>query len=259
MAQYGQDTTEDEFSYERDVEPMVGSYFKSLQSSGIDFNTQVRMVESERKRLETNLFNEAAVRANAQKVEITRLQLENARREAAGSRSNIQGASALARQLDYVMTQVPEEEQPVVISRLGLANAALIESNPIAKFAFSTAEKGISSSRKSQAQTDRVVLTKGIMDSLGSVKLARDDYSKKPIDAFEDEGSEDKVNTIISTFGSQEQQKEAEGSTAMGKLGIARKIRNGYTKSILTNGAQQQQTQSPRSLYKKPSGSLITP
>jgi hypothetical protein len=258
MAQYGQDTTEDEFSYERDVEPMVGSYFKSLQSSGIDFNTQVHMVESERKRLETNLFNEAAVRANAQKVETTRLLLENARREAAGSRSNIQGASALARQLDYVMTQVPEEEQPVAISRLGLANAAMIESNPIAKFAFSTAEKGVSSSRKSQAQTDRVALTKGIMDGLGSVKLARD-YSKKPIDAFEDEGSEDKVNTIISTFGSQEQQKEAEGSTAMGKLGIARKIRDGYAKSILTNGAQQQQTQSPRSLFKKPSGSLITP
>ena len=258
MAQYEQDTTEDEFSYERDVEPMVGSYFKSLQSSGIDFNTQVRMAESERKRLETNLFNEATVRAKAQDVEITRLQLEDARRKAASSRSNIQGASALARQLDYVITQVPEEEQPIVISRLGLANAALIENNPVAKFAFSTVEKGVSSSRKSQAQTDRVALTKSIMDNLGSVKLARD-YSEKPIDAFEDEGSEDKVNTVISTFGSPEQQKEAEGSTAMGKLGIARKIRDEYTKSILTGGVQQQQTQSPRSLFKKPSGSLITP
>jgi hypothetical protein len=258
MAQYGQDTTEDEFSYERDVEPMVGSYFKSLQSSGIDFNTQVRMAESERKRLETNLFNEAAVRANAQKVEITRLQLENARRESASSRSNIQGASALSQQLDYAMTQVPEEDRPLVIGRLGVANAELITNNPVAKSAFSAAEKSVNSRRRSKAETDRLALTKDIMDGLGSVKLARD-YSKKPIDAFEDEGSEDKVNTVISTFGSTDQQKEAEGSTAMGKLGIARKIRDEYTKSILTGGTQQQQTQSPRSLFKKPSGSLITP
>jgi hypothetical protein len=216
-----------------------------------------RMSESYGRKLEADYANEAAVRQRAQQVEITRLQLDEARRESASSRSNIQGASALSRQLDYAMTQVPEEERPLVIGRLGVANAELITNNPVAKSAFSAAEKSVNSRRRSKAETDRLALTKDIMDGLGSVKLARD-YSKKPIDAFEDEGSEDKVNTVISTFGSTDQQKEAEGATAMGKLGIARKIRDEYTKSILTGGTQQQK-QSPRSLYKKPSGSLITP
>jgi hypothetical protein len=257
MAQY-EETEEDVFSYEKDITPLRKSYFQDVMGdSRISPAAAARMSESYGRKLEADYANEAAVRQRAQQVEITRLQLDEARRESASSRSNIQGASALSRQLDYAMTQVPEEERPLVIGRLGVANAELITNNPVAKSAFSAAEKSVNSRRRSKAETDRLALTKDIMDGLGSVKLARD-YSKKPIDAFEDEGSEDKVNTVISTFGSTDQQKEAEGATAMGKLGIARKIRDEYTKSILTGGTQQQ-TQSPRSLYKKPSGSLITP
>ena len=85
-----QDTTKDEFSYETQVTSLMASYYKSLRSSGIDINTQTRMLEAERKRLESNFHNELTVRARAQKFEITRLQLEAARRKLSSSIANTQ-------------------------------------------------------------------------------------------------------------------------------------------------------------------------
>jgi hypothetical protein len=116
---------------------------------------------------------------------------------------------------------------------------------------FTSAQKGVTGSTR-KASTDQFQMTKGFMDDLDKVKLAKD-YAGKPIDEFEDEGSLGMVSTVIDLYGTPELQAQAAEATAKEKLGIARRIRTDYYKSVMKGQSAPQgtTTQSPRSLFKK--------
>ena len=230
----------------------MGGYFKSLQSSGLDINTQARMLRSERSRLEADYANEAAVRQRAQQVEITRLQLEESRRESSAKIGNMQRVAELQSILSNAMSdKVSDDERPKLVSQIGIQYAPLIGTSEIAKTMFTSAQKGVTGSTR-KASTDQFQMTKGFMDDLDKVKLAKD-YAGKPVDEFEDEGSLGMVSTVIDLYGTPELQAQAAEATAKEKLGIARKIRTDYYKSVMKGQSAPQgtATQSPRSLYKK--------
>jgi len=125
MAEY--EDTGEEFSYENDVAPLMGSYFKSLQSSGIDFNAQMRMLDAQRKRIQTEFADEATVRQRAQQVEITRLQLDEARRESSSKIGNMQKVAELQSILSNAMSdKVSDNDRPKLVSQIGIQYAPLI-------------------------------------------------------------------------------------------------------------------------------------
>lgn len=250
MAEY--EDTGEEFSYENDVAPLMGSYFKSLQSSGIDFNAQMRMLDAQRKRIQTEFADEATVRQRAQQVEITRLQLEESRRESSAKIGNMQRVAELQSVLsDAMSNKVSDAERPKIVSQIGIQYAPLIGTSEVAKTMFTSAQKGTTGSTR-KASTDQFQMTKGFMDDLDKVKLAKD-YAGKPVDEFEDEGGLGMVSTVIDLYGTPELQAQAAEATAKEKLGIARKIRTDYYKSLMKGQSAPQgtATQSPRSLFKK--------
>jgi hypothetical protein len=242
----------EQFSYERDVTPLMGNYFKRLQSSGLSPLAQAKLYEAKTQEAQAGFANEAAARTKAMEFEKTRLQLENARRESSSKIGNMQRVTELQSILSNAMSdKVSDDERPKLVSRIGIQYAPLIGTSEVAKTMFTSAQKGVTGSTR-KASTDQFQMTKGFMDDLDKVKLAKD-YAGKPIDEFEDEGSLGMVSTVIDLYGTPELQAQAAEATAKEKLGIARKIRTDYYKSVMKGQSAPQgtTTQSPRSLYKK--------
>ena len=252
MAEY-EETEEDVFSYEKDITPLRKSYFQDVMSdSRISPAAAARMSESYGRKLEADYANEAAVRQRAQQVEITRLQLEESRRESSSKIGNMQRVAELQSILSTAMSdKVSDDERPKLVSQIGIQYAPLIGTSEVAKTMFTSAQKGVTGSTR-KASTDQFQMIKGFMKDLDTVKLAKD-YAGKTIDEFEDEGSAGKVDTVISLSNNPDLQAQAAEATAKEKLGIARKIRTDYYKSVMKGQSAPQgtATQSPRSLYKK--------
>lgn len=252
MAQY-EETEEDVFSYEKDITPLRKSYFQDVMSdSRISPAAAARMSESYGRKLEADYINETAVKQRAQQVEITRLQLDEARRESSSKIGNMQKVAELQSILSTAMSdKVSDDERPKLVSQIGIQYAPLIGTSEIAKTMFTSAQEGVTGSTR-KASTDQFQMTKGFMDDLDKVKLAKD-YAGKTIDEFEDEGSAGRVDTVISLSNNPDLQAKAAESTAKGKLDIARKIRTDYYKSVMggQSAPQGTATQSPRSLFKK--------
>ena len=239
----------EQFSYERDVAPLMGNYFKRLQSSGLSPLAQAKLYEAKTQEAQAGFANEAAARTKAMEFEKTRLALDDVRSKSLQARGDMQSLGALQSILDDALTSTPREQHREVVAGLRVKLAPLIESNEMAKSMFNSVQKSFTSS-KSSATDDSTKHADKIFEGLGSVELAVDD-ANRPIDEFKDEGSRGKVMRVITQFATDEEKAKAAEAPASVQLKIARDAQTRWDVSKLQGQSGQPQTQSPRSLYGK--------
>ncbi len=244
--------TNEDFSYEGDIQPLMNRYFDIATSGGASGATQLGFLRNQRAQLQNEEAKSLELKMRGMQFEKAKITLENSRRESASKIGNMQKVAELQSILSTAMgDQVTDDERAKIVSRIGIQYAPIIGTSDIAKTMFTSAQKGVTGSSRSSSK-DQFEIAKGFMNDLDSVKLAKD-YAGKPVDEFEDEGSFGKVSTVIDLFGTPELQAQAAEATAKEKLGIARKIRTDYYKSAMQgqSATQGPTTQSPRSLFKK--------
>jgi hypothetical protein len=232
----------EQFSYERDVTPLMGNYFKRLQSSGLSPLAQAKLYEAKTQEAQAGFANEAAARTKAMEFEKTRLALEENRRKSIAAQENMGALNQLQKTLDFGLTQVPEDKQANYFARASIQFANLIGTDTSAKSMFDNVQKSIS-----KKDSDAEKLTNNIFSALDKVNFGKD-YVGNTIDAFDSAGSAGAVQRAIKLGTPEEQQKAAEMTPAE-QLEAALAIRARRDAAIL-QGTQKQQ--GPRSLFTSP-------
>jgi len=245
MAEYQKATEGDEFSYEGDIQPLMTNYFNAVQRSGLGRAAQVNALVSEQNRLQVNAARDMELKQRAQQFEVTKLQLEDARRKSSSTFGRNEAVDALDQQLNVALN-APEDQRKGLVSQIGVKLAPLIVNNEIAKFKFTTALQATTGT--SRATSDDKAVT-SMMSGLDSVKMGEDQL-KRPINEFKDPVSAGKVTDIIDIFGTPEEQQAAAEASPIDKFGIARTIRSKYMKSKV-QGVTPQAQAGPKSLFAK--------
>ena len=150
--------------------------------------------------------------------------------------------NALQRQLEFGLTEVPEEQRPTYFAKVGVANGVLLGSDEAAKSMMGSAFKGLSSSK----DNSRMEHQNSILKGLDSVKFG-ENYGS-PTGNFADVGEKAKVDRVIASLGTSEEQQQAAELSAQELYGLAKNIRTRYDASILSGG-KAATTSSPRSLF----------
>lgn len=236
------ENTADSFSYEGDIQPLMGRYFDMAVGSGASGATQLGFLREQRSRLQNEEAKSLELKARGMQYETAKLALEEARRKSIAAQESMGALGQLQKTLDAGLTQVPESQRANYIARVGVQFGSLIGTNDIAKSMFGAAQKGITTK---DSNADK--LTNKMFDDLDGVEFG-EDYAGKQTNTFKDQGSAGKVQRVITNFGTPEEQQQASNLTAAEQLDIARKIRERRDAAIL-QGGQQQKQQGPRSLF----------
>jgi hypothetical protein len=235
--------TDDTFSYEGDIQPMMNRYFNMAASSGASGPVQLSFLRDQRARLQNEEARSLELKARGMQFETTKLKLEEERRKSINARESIGALGQLQETLDVGLTQVPEDKRSNYIARVGVQFGGLIGSNDIAKSMFGAAQKGATTPKKDDKAEK---LEDTIFKGLDNVKFG-EDYLGNPTNAFDSAGSAGAVQRAIKLGTPEEQQKAAEMTPAE-QLEAALAIRARRDAAIL-QGGQQQKTQGPRSLF----------
>jgi len=246
MANEQDDTENPDFSYEGDIQPLMSNYFNAVQRSGLGRAAQVSALVSEQNRLQTSAARDLELKQRAQQFEVTRLQLEDARRKATSALGRNEAVDALGQQLTMAITKAPEDQRKNLVSQIGIQFAPLIANNETAKAQYNSAIHATTG--VSRATSDDKAAT-SMMSGLDSVKMG-EDIAKRPINEFKDPVSAGKVTDIIDVFGTPEEQQAAAAASPIDKFGIARTIRSKYMKSKVQGVTPQTQV-GPKSLFAK--------
>lgn len=232
------------FSYERDVAPLAGSYFKRLESSGLRPEAQAMLYQSRVKGLESNFSEETQARAKAMEFERAKLLLEDARSKSYETRLNMSALGDIQEQLAFTLDNTPKEDIKLELNKLRVKLGPSVELNPVAKSMFDSIQKNTTSraDNTSSRHADK------IFEGLGSVKLATGFGNDS--DQFEDAGSSNKVSRVITNFATEEEKAQAANAPASVQLDIALAAQARYDAAKLQGGDTQTQTQSPRDLFK---------
>jgi len=245
MPSYRSATEEQPMTYEGDIQPLVSNYFNAMSNSGLSGGAQIRAVEAERNRLQVSAARDLELKQRAQQFEVTRLQLEDARRKSVSALGMNEAVDNLGQQLTMAL-KAPEEQRKVIVSQIGINLAPLIANNETAKFRYNAALSATTGT--SRATSDDKAIT-SMMSGLDSVKMGEDQL-KRPINEFKDPVSAGKVTDIIDIFGTPEEQQAAADASPIDKFGIARSIRSKYMKSKV-QGVTPQTQAGPKSLFAK--------
>ena len=229
------------FTYEGDVQPLMSNYFNAVNRSGLG----VGLLQTERNRLEANSARDLELKQRAQQFEVTRLQLEDARRKSTSSLGMNEAVSALGQQLSMGLS-LPEQDRKLFTSKIGISFAPIIAGNEIAKGMYKAAQDA--NTGTSRSNTDDKYIT-DMMGNLNKVKMG-EDMMKRPTDAYKDEVSAGYVGDIITVFGTPEDQQASDLASPLEQFKIARGIRNKYMMSK-NKGAVPTAVQSPRTLFSK--------
>jgi hypothetical protein len=234
-------TKAQDFSYEGDIQPLMNQYFNVAANSGLSGDAQISFLRGQRSRLEGQADKAMDLKLRGIAFEDAKLRLEENRKKSLSARDNMTALSALQQQLDFGLTQVPEEQRPNYLARVAVANGELIGSDESAKSMVGSAFKGLSSSKDNSRMEHQNTILKG----LDSVKFG--EVYGSPTGDFADVGEKAKVERVVALGTSEEQQQAAEMS-AQELYGLAKNIRTRYDASILSGG-KAATTSSPRSLF----------
>jgi hypothetical protein len=237
-------TTTDSFSYEGDIQPLMGRYFDMAVGSGASGATQLGFLREQRSRLQNEEAKSLELKARGMQYETAKLALEENRRKSLMQRENMGTLNELQKTLDFGI-QLPEEEQPKFFARTSIQFGNLIGTDERAKSMFGNVIKTLPSASKKETPAEK--LTNKIFDDLDDVEFG-EDYAGKQTNTFKDQGSASKVQRVINRFGTPEEKQGAVELTPVEQLDIARKIRERRDAAIL-QGGQQQKQQGPRSLF----------
>jgi hypothetical protein len=237
------------FDYEADIAPLRGQFFQAAANTGLPMAEQAKLVRGSMERLERDKMRSLEMQRTAMQFEATKLQLEQARRSFADQQRGMAALSDLQKQLEFAVRNVPAGERNQAIGIIGINNAEVLATNPIAKSMFDSAIKG---ARTTTTDTTRDATVKSLLGKIDKAAVAKD-YAGRPLNEFADEGSAYAVDTVIELLGSPEDKQLAADASPKDKLGIARKIRTEQYKSALSGGDSRPKTPSPRSLFLKPS------
>ncbi len=235
--------TDDTFSYEGDIQPLMGRYFDMAVGSGASGVTQLGFLREQRSRLQNEEAKSLELKARGMQYETAKLALEENRRKSLMQQENLGALNMLQKTLDFG-TQLPEEEQPKFFAKTSIQFGNLIGTDERAKSMFGNVLKALPT--VSKKETDAEKLTNKIFDDLGDVEFGKD-YVGTTTNTFKDQGSADRVQRVIN-FGTPEEKQSAADFTPAEQFDLARKIRERRDAAIL-QGGQQQKTQGPRSLF----------
>jgi len=245
MAEYVEDT-QDSFSYAGDIQPLMSRYFTAVHNLGLKGGAAANMVQQERNRLQASAARDLEVKQRSQQFEVTRLQLEEARRKAASAVGLNDAVSQFGRELTAAI-DAPDDQRRDIMSKLGVARGNLINRDDTAKIMYQSAAQSLSgSSRKSQE-------TEVLNSVLGGLDKAEfgEDLAQRPTGKFKDEASAARVLDVIDLLGSPEDKQAALKATPQEQYNIARNIRNVRIKKQLQGSTTA--VEGPRSLFgKKP-------
>lgn len=238
------------FSYEGDIQPLMSNYFTAVQNLGLKGGAAANMVQQERNRLQANAARDLEVKQRSQQFELTKLQLEDARRKAASASGLNDAVSLLGQQLTAAI-DAPDDQRRDIISKLGVINGNLINKDDTAKIMYQSATQSLTgSSRKSQESE----VLNSVLSGLDRVEFG-EDVAKRPTNKFKDETSASRVLDVIDLLGTPEEKQAALDATAQQQFNIARNIRNARIKKQLQGSTTA--VEGPRSLFgKKPEVSL---
>lgn len=236
-----EETKAQDFSYEGDIQPLMNQYFNVAANSGLSGDAQISFLRGQRSRLEGQADKAMDLKLRGIAFEDAKLRLEENRKKSLGARENMTALSALQQTLNFGLTEIPTEQQPIYFAKVGVANGVLLGSDETAKAMMSSALKAVSSSK----DNSRMEHQNSILKGLDSVKFG--EVYGKPTGNFADVGEKAKVERVVALGTSEEQQQAAELS-AQELYGLAKNIRTRYDASILSGG-KAATTSSPRSLF----------
>ena len=240
MADY--EKTEDKnFSYEGDIQPLMNKYFSVATNSDLSGDDQISFLRGQRQRLEGQSEKAMDLKLKGIAFEDAKLRLEENRRKSLSARENMTSLNALQKQLEFGLTEVPEEQRPTYFAQVEIANSALIALDETAKTMVGSVRALPSSKRNAGME-----LQNSIFKGLDSVKFEKD-YAGKSTSNFADVGEKAAVERVIALGTPEEIQQSAEMS-ADELYGLAKNIRTRYDASIL-GGGKAAMTSSPRSLF----------
>jgi hypothetical protein len=237
-----EETKAQDFSYEGDIQPLMNQYFNVAANSGLSGDAQISFLRGQRSRLEGQADKAMDLKLRGIAFEDAKLRLEENRKKSLGARENMTSLNALQKQLEFGLTEVSEEQRPNYLARVAIANGVLIGSDESAKSMVGSAFKGLSSSK----DNSRMEHQNSILKGLDSVKFG-ENYGS-PTGNFADVGEKAKVDRVIASLGTSEEQQQAAELSAQELYGLAKNIRTRYDASILSGG-KAATTSSPRSLF----------
>ena len=245
MPNYRSATEEQPLTYEGDIQPLVSNYFNAMSNSGLSGGAQIRAVEAERNRLQVSSARDLELKQRAQQFEVTRLQLEDARRKSASALGMNEAVDTLGQQLSMAI-KAPEDQRKTIVSQIALNFAPLIANNETAKFKYNAALSATTGTSRTSSD-DKAVTS--MMSGLDSVKMG-ENIAKQPINEFKDPVSAGKVTDIIDVFGTPEDKAKAAAASPIDQFNIARTIRSNYMKSKV-QGTTTSTPVGPKSLFAK--------
>jgi hypothetical protein len=238
-----EETKAQDFSYEGDIQPLMNQYFSVAANSGLSGDAQISFLRGQRSRLEGQADKAMDLKLRSIAFEDAKLRLEENRKKSLGARENMTALSALQQQLEFGLTEVPEEQRPTYFAKVGIANSALIASDETAKTMVSSALRAETPSKSNTGME----LQNSILKGLDSVKFG-EDYSGKPTNSFANAGEKAAVDRVIASLGTPEEIQQSAEMSADELYGLAKNIRTRYDASIL-GGGKAATTSSPRSLF----------
>lgn len=137
--------TDDSFSYEGDIKPLMGSYFNMAANSGASGATQLSFLRSQRSRLENEEAKSLELKNRGIRFEAAKFELEKAREEAANKRSMLESFQPFQQQIDSILqdTSLDPAERKRQIGIMGVRNAGLLATNDAAAKAYGAAQLGV--------------------------------------------------------------------------------------------------------------------
>jgi len=240
------ENTQDKFSYEGDIQPLMSNYFTAVHNLGLKGGAAANMVQQERNRLQASATRDLEVKQRSQQFEVTRLQLEEARRKAASAVGLNDAVSQFGRELTAAI-DAPDDQRRDIMSKLGVVNGNLINRDDTAKIMYQSATQSLSGSSRRGQEAEAM---NSVLSGLDKVEFG-EDIAKRPTGKFKDEVHSSRVLDVIDLLGSPEDKQAALKATAQEQYNIARNIRNARIKKQLQGSTPS--VEGPRSLFgKKP-------
>lgn len=137
--------TDDSFSYEGDIKPLMGSYFNMAANSGASGATQLSFLRGQRSRLENEEAKSLELKTRGIRFEAAKFELEKAREEAANKRSMLESFQPFQQQIDSILQDpnLDSTERKRQIGIMGVRNAGLLATNDAAAKAYGAAQLGV--------------------------------------------------------------------------------------------------------------------
>jgi hypothetical protein len=136
-------STEDSFSYEGDVKPLMRRYFNI--SSGLSGPTATAFFKNRQQILEGETAKTLELQTRSLGFETAKLELEKARDDAANKRNMLESLQPFQQQIDSILedTSIDSAERKRQIGIVGVRNAGLLATNDAAAKAYGAAQLGV--------------------------------------------------------------------------------------------------------------------